>query len=62
MNNLFATWHQPGNGVMDHLMQAHGELLDLPGREAVLALVDAALLELSLAETEPAARDEVPAR
>jgi hypothetical protein len=54
MNKLFATWHHPGSDVVDHLLQAHGQLLDLPGREEVLALVDAALLELSLAEAEPA--------
>ena len=50
MNNLFATWHHPGTDVVDHLKQAHGRLLDLPGREGVLALVDAALLELALSE------------
>jgi hypothetical protein len=62
MNKLFATWHHPDSDVVDHLMQAHGQLLDLPGREEVLALVDAALLELSLAETEPASGNGVPAR
>lgn len=52
MNNLFATWHRTGSDVVDHLLQAHGQLLELPDREGVLALVDAALLELSLAATE----------
>ena len=57
MNTLFATWHQDGPGVAEHLAQAHGQLVGLPGLEAVLALVDAALLELALAHSDrPAVR------
>jgi hypothetical protein len=52
MNKLIASWHRAGSDVVDHLMHAHGQLLDHPDRAGVLALVDAALLELSLAETE----------
>ena len=49
MNKLVASWHRPGSDVVDHLLQAHGQLLGLPDQESVLALVDAALLEQSLA-------------
>lgn len=49
MNNLFATWHRtdPDEDVVDHLTRAHGRLIDIPGLEAALALVDAALLEVA---------------
>ncbi len=53
MNKLVATWHHPGSDVVGHLLVAHSQLLDLPGREGVLALVDAALLELSLTDAGP---------
>lgn len=49
MNNLFATWHcsDPDADVVDQLTRAHGRLIDVPGLEAALALVDAALLEVA---------------
>jgi hypothetical protein len=55
MNNLFATWHHENPDVVDHLTQAHSQLVDLPGLEAVLALVDAALLELAMADSQQSA-------
>jgi hypothetical protein len=59
MNNLFASWHHEGQDVpedvAEHLAQAHGQLVDLPGLETVLALVDAALLELAIADSDHSA-------
>ncbi|MGH9039701.1 MAG: hypothetical protein ACRDZ3_05675 [Acidimicrobiia bacterium] len=59
MNNLFATWHRPGSDVADHLAQAYSQLVDVPEMASVLALVDAALLELSVANP-PAVRAPSP--
>lgn len=47
MNELFATWHHSRSGVVEHLTQAHCQLLDMPGLEAALAMVDAAIAQVS---------------
>lgn len=62
MNNLFATWHRPGSDALDHLTQAYCQLVDVPGMASVLALVDAALLELSVADPPPAPSPELHVR
>lgn len=47
MNDLFATWHHSRSDVVDHLSQAHCQLVGIRGLEAALAMVDTALAQVS---------------
>ncbi len=53
MNNLIATWHRSRWDLVEHLSEAHCQLLDVPGLEAALAMVDAALTEVCLWLDQP---------
>ena len=46
MNTLVACWHRADVDVAEHLTLARGHLVDQPGLETALAMVDAALAEV----------------